>query len=214
MSSTLVHCAIVSKEQTLIRPVSIAIWNRDRVVVAIAAGTWGVSIPFFIQGVSRLRVASEPNVGRCVIVKIKCIALGNIAALVTDIVLILIMLLGLFRMRRDAGGSMALGRLLWNQGVIWLILATLAEVTPTVFIFLNLNDPLNVMFQVPWLTTMTIATTWMYRSLSDFGSSSVYISDELLPVQSQPMSEIRCTRAIPTPLSCIRVAAHERYPTS
>jgi len=25
------------------------------------------------------------------------------------------MLFGLFRLRRDAGGSMALGRLLWNQ---------------------------------------------------------------------------------------------------
>jgi hypothetical protein len=95
------------------------------------------------------------------------------------------------------------------------------------------------MFQVPWMTTMTIAATWVYRSLSDFGSSNVYMydsllyffpasvftvcgqcpcsSDELLPVQSQPMSEFRCTRAIPTPLPCIRVAvytAHEQYPTS
>jgi len=185
--------------------------------VAIAAGTWGISIVFFIQGVSRVRVASGPDLGGCSLVEIKSIVLSTIAALVADVVLILIMLIGLFRMRRDAGGSMALGRLLWNQGVIWLILATLAEVTPTVFIFLNLNDPLNIMFQVPWLTTMTIAATWMYRSLSDFGSSNVYISDELLPVQGQTMSEIRCTRTIPTPLPCIRVAVHaarERYPTS
>ncbi|KAI0278436.1 hypothetical protein BC826DRAFT_658200 [Russula brevipes] len=72
------------------------------------------------------------------------------------------------------------------------------------------------MFQAPWMTTMTIAATWMYRSLSDFGSSSVYMygsllsffpastftvrgqcpcsSDELLPVQGQPMSEIRLLR--------------------
>jgi hypothetical protein len=70
--------------------------------------------PMYLQ----VRVAPGPDLGRCVLVEIKCIALGNIAALVTDVVLILIMLLGLFRMRRDAGGSMALGRLLWNQ-VAW-----------------------------------------------------------------------------------------------
>ncbi|KAI0299462.1 hypothetical protein BC826DRAFT_33233 [Russula brevipes] len=37
----------------------------------------------------------------------------------------------------------ALGHLLWKQGVIWLLLATVAEVPPTMFVFLNLNDPLN-----------------------------------------------------------------------
>jgi hypothetical protein len=43
------------------------------------------------------------------------IKISTIVALATDIGLILIMLLGLFRLRRRGGGIMALGRLLWNQ---------------------------------------------------------------------------------------------------
>jgi hypothetical protein len=53
------------------------------------------------------------------IVDIAGIRLSTLAVLVTDVVLLLIMLFGLFRLRRDAGGSMALGRLLWNQVALW-----------------------------------------------------------------------------------------------
>jgi hypothetical protein len=76
-----------------------------------------------------------------------------IAILITDIVLLLIVLIGLLRLLHDSGGSFAIGRLLWNQvgpgrshiavfrftylfplpkGVIWLLIATVAEVPPTV----------------------------------------------------------------------------------
>jgi hypothetical protein len=77
-----------------------------------------------------------------------------IVTLITDIVLLLIMLIGLLRLLHGSGGSFALGRLLWKQvgsrpshfavsqftylfplptkGVIWLLIATLAEVPPTV----------------------------------------------------------------------------------
>jgi hypothetical protein len=45
-----IHC----EGPMLIEVVSVAIWNRHRFVVAIAIGTWGLSIPFFIQGKSSL----------------------------------------------------------------------------------------------------------------------------------------------------------------
>jgi hypothetical protein len=75
------------------------------------------------------------------------------------------MLFGLYRLRRH-GGLMALGRLLWNQvsrwrsffpttipsinvvcsvreGVVWILIVVVAELTPTVsrFIFLPLWPP-------------------------------------------------------------------------
>jgi hypothetical protein len=76
-----------------------------------------------------------------------------IVALISDIVLLLIVLIGLLRLLHDGGGTFALGRLLWKQvgsgrshfavsqftylfplpkGVIWLLIATVAEVPPTV----------------------------------------------------------------------------------
>src|SRR5579863_3741947 len=95
-----------------------------------------------------------PSQETCVMIHMESIKLSTIVALTTDIGLILIMLLGLLRLRRRGGGIMALGRLLWNQvglwhfflsillsirlcisvhkGIIWLLLATAAGVTPTV----------------------------------------------------------------------------------
>ncbi|KAI0294360.1 hypothetical protein BC826DRAFT_341273 [Russula brevipes] len=42
-----------------------------------------------------------------------------------------------------------LSQLLWKQGLLWLLLATAAEVPPAVFILLNLNDQFNIIFQIP-----------------------------------------------------------------
>jgi len=161
----------------------------------------------------QFRARWVPSAGACVMARMDSIKLSTIVALATDIGLILIMLLGLFRLRRRGGGIMALGRLLWNQGIIWLLLATVAGVTPTVFICLNLNDPLSLMFQMPWLVTMSIAATRMYRSLSDF------LSPEVL--HSGPHSNgrnIRAIKAAPAvPFTSMQVLVHttcEQYLTS
>jgi hypothetical protein len=42
-----------------------------------------------------------------------------IGSLVSDIALLLIMLIGLLRLRREAGGAFALGRTLWKQVRWW-----------------------------------------------------------------------------------------------
>lgn len=76
------------------------------------------------------------------------------------------MLVGLLRQRLDG-----MGQFLWKQGHIWLFLATIAEVPPTVFIGLNLNDPFNLMFQTPSLIVMSITAMRMHRSLADLANS-------------------------------------------
>jgi len=77
-----------------------------------------------------------------------------ISILVTDIVLLLIMLVGLHRLHCHGGGTFRLGRVLWKQvrfylgvvlilssfthvlsipkGVIWLLVAAIAEIPPVV----------------------------------------------------------------------------------
>ncbi|KAH9962368.1 hypothetical protein BC827DRAFT_1154908 [Russula dissimulans] len=97
----------------------------------------------------------------------------------TDITLLVIMLIGLLRLRHRGGGRFDLGRLLWKQGVIYLLVATIAEIPPVVSIYLDLNllilpqlpAAFDLMFLMPSLITMSIAATRMYRSLSDFGFS-------------------------------------------
>jgi hypothetical protein len=87
-------------------------------------------------------------------IHMESIKISATVALGTDTGLILIMFLGLFHLRRHGGGTMALGHLLWNQvglphfvlgillsirwfisvhkGIMWLLLATVVGVTPTV----------------------------------------------------------------------------------
>ncbi|KAH9968287.1 hypothetical protein BJV74DRAFT_868597 [Russula compacta] len=59
------------------------------------------------------------------------------------------MLFGLLRLPRYGGRTFELARLLWKQGVIWLMLATVAEVTPVVFISLNLNVAFDMVHPCP-----------------------------------------------------------------
>jgi hypothetical protein len=81
-------------------------------------------------------------------------SLNLIAMLITDIALLVIMLVGLLRVRTSGGGTFGLSKLLWKQvgvtalpdrsyfnssicclfrkGVIWLLIAIAAEVPPVV----------------------------------------------------------------------------------
>jgi hypothetical protein len=93
-------------------------------------------------------------INACEFVNVETSTLSFCGLLVTDVFLLLIMLAGLLRLRTGGGGSFELGRLLWKQvgrlrfpivtvlffadtfgfleGVIWLVIATAAEVPQAV----------------------------------------------------------------------------------
>jgi hypothetical protein len=91
----------------------------------------------------------------CLELNIESNTLTIVTLLVTDCVLLVSMLVGLLRLRQGSSSTFDLGRLLWKQvsgdgsgwllccppfanvfyvreGVIWLALATIADVTPSV----------------------------------------------------------------------------------
>jgi len=191
----------------------IAIWNKNKVITASAAIIWGTNVSFLIRGISKIRVGRLREQDSCMIINTDSSKLNVIVTLVTEISLFLIMLFGLLRLRLHRGGTFALGRLLWKQGVIWFLLATLGEVPPTVFICLNLNGPLNLIFQIPCLITMSIAATRMYRALADFLSSDISYesaqeSDLTIPTDMRTsLGPTPCTR-----LEQAMYAAREEYP--
>jgi len=63
----------------------------------------------------------------------------TVAMLAADIILLLVMLVGLFRLHRHVGGKFGLAQVLWRQGVIWFLIAIAAEVPPVMFAILNLD---------------------------------------------------------------------------
>jgi len=143
--------------------------------MAISFGVWMTNVAFLIQGIVRLRSEWVSAEARCVLHDTESNKPNIIVTLITDIILLFIMLVGLLRLRRYGVGTFGLGQLLWKQGVAWLFLATFAEVTPVVFISLDLNDPFNLMFQFPSMIIMSIAATRMYRSLANFVSESTEV---------------------------------------
>ncbi|KAI0287047.1 hypothetical protein BC826DRAFT_76840 [Russula brevipes] len=157
----------------------VAIWNRNKVVVAIAAIIWLTNGAILIQGTVQFRAVRVPERNSCAILDHNGLKHIIVAAFVTDTVLLLIMFLGLLRMRLYGSDTLALGRLMWKQGVLWVLLAVIIEFPPTVFVCLNLNDPLTLMFLRPWLIWMSIAATRMHRALTNFGTSDIsYESDQ------------------------------------
>ncbi|KAF8496189.1 hypothetical protein F5888DRAFT_414485 [Russula emetica] len=149
----------------------IAIWNKERIVVLIAMGLWLTDVAFLINGTVQIRCVWSDESNSCVLLNPQSNELNIISSLVTDVVLLLIMVVGLLRLRIGEGGAFGVGRVLWNQSLIWLFLATIAEVPPTVFMILNLNDAMNIMFQCPNMVITTIAATRMYRSLMNRGTT-------------------------------------------
>jgi hypothetical protein len=195
---------------------SVAIWKRNKVAVGIAAVLWINNCAFYLQGIARLRYTRVFPGGYCTALNVQATKATIIVSFLTDVSLLIIMLVGLFRLDCHRPGALATGRFLWNQGVIWLLLATVAGVVPTVFVFLSLNEPLSTIFLYPWIITMTIAATRMYRGLDDFLSSEA----SHVPYKSGRRildSGTRGTLAVPIPLDGITVnvhTSHSHSPTS
>ncbi|KAH9990083.1 hypothetical protein BJV77DRAFT_633989 [Russula vinacea] len=171
----------------------IAIWNKAKIIFAIAMGIWVADNGIFIYGLSLLRSKWSPEALTCVLFNVSSTKPAIIGSLFSDIVLLLIMLIGLLRMRHEARkgdglGSFPLVRTLWKQGLIWLLVATVAEVPSAVLMILDLNVPLNLVTQ-EGLFLVTIAATRLYRSLINIYSSD--ISQDSPRRNGREVSELR-----------------------
>jgi len=193
----------------------IAIWNRNRFVVVTALGLFGTNVAFFIQGNARIRAKWDDAKLACLNENTRINTLSLVVTVVTDISLLILMLVGLLRMRYHAGSKFGLSQLLWKQGLLWLLLATAAEVPPAVFILLNLNDQFNILFQHPGLIIMAIAGTRMHRSLVDFATKTtdIYSAPEGLQKRIRTPSETKRVRATPTSISPMVYTDSEKLQT-
>jgi len=190
----------------------IAIWNKNKFAMTMAIGVWGINVVFLIQGIVRVRAAWLPTpLVSCLVVNNTTVAPSLISMAITDIVLLLIMLVGLLRLRCNGRGAFGLGHLLWQQGVIWTFLATAAEVPPAVMIVLNLNDPLDIMLQVSAVVTMTVAATRMHRSLVDFTSRTSDCVDESFQMSCAKFSKATQSHTRPIPPNSSQITVHTLF---
>jgi hypothetical protein len=81
--------------------------------------TFNIPSPRLID--TQLRSAWSPFWQGCAVLNTEGNKLNIIVSLITDIVLLLIMLVGLLRLRSEGGGRFGIGLLLWNQVGSWTV---------------------------------------------------------------------------------------------
>jgi len=192
----------------------VAIWKKKKIIVAIATGVWMTNVISQIQAIVRIRANWIPGADACVVVNLRITKFNILVSLGTDTILLLIMFFGLLRLGFHERSAFGLGRLVWKQGVIWLLAAAIAEVLSAVFICLNLNDPFNYMFLLPAMVTLSIAATRIYRSLACYASvgGTEQLSDSI-SLQENGRIEWKANRVPITPitLSQVEVAINSTY---
>ncbi|KAH9159857.1 hypothetical protein EDB89DRAFT_2082914 [Lactarius sanguifluus] len=166
----------------------VAIWERNWLVCTIAIAAWLVNIAFYIRNMTWSEAVWSAEQSTCLVIKTDRNLTTIVVTLAEDIVLLVLMLAGL--RRYGDVGMYGLWRFLHRQGLLWLVLVTVAEIPTTVFIILNLNgtafpfvrlrdlictfsvqiDYFNLMFQTPELIMMAVGASRIYRSLADYSS--------------------------------------------
>ncbi|KAI9509248.1 hypothetical protein F5148DRAFT_778286 [Russula earlei] len=138
-----------------------AIWSKNKWILAASIGAWLMNIAFIIRSIVTTSAKFESSFGTCVLHGAQTTRDSTLATLTSEMFLLFVMLFGLLRERDHY-----LGRLLFHQGVIWLIVAIFAQVPLIVLFSLHMDDLANLVFHSSSLVSMTICVTRLYRSLS------------------------------------------------
>jgi hypothetical protein len=143
-------------------------------------------------------------------------ALGLIPTIVSDLILVLIMLIGLILLRRNGSSTLGLTPLIIKQGIIWLSVAFLSEAPPAVIAMLSSNDQFIDLLLGPGTITMIIAATRMHRYLVDFAFGSPNGTGDTLELGSVAYSRSKLPRASIIPpnrasRSRIEVTVHKAF---
>ncbi|KAH8994746.1 hypothetical protein EDB86DRAFT_3167608 [Lactarius hatsudake] len=150
----------------------IVLWNHSKIVIALTCVVWIGNTASYAYSLTTLRAAWTGSL--CAIFHTAHGRTSVLSTFTTDLILLVLMLTGLKRWK-NAPKSCGVWRLLCTQGLVWVMIVTLAELPPTVFILLNLNvewlDPMNLMFQAFALIITPLGAARLYRELIDYPAS-------------------------------------------
>ncbi|KAH9034713.1 hypothetical protein EDB85DRAFT_2144148 [Lactarius pseudohatsudake] len=144
-----------------------ALWEHNKNVVAIAFTSWLANFTIYVYSTVKSRGGWTGSI--CVIQDTFHSNISIFSTLAMDFLLLALMFVGLLRWKVRSG---VIFQLMYAQGLAWVLVVTLAEIPPAVFIALNLNDPMNMVFQVVGLSIMSIGASRTYRGLVDYPFSN------------------------------------------
>ncbi|KAI0311053.1 hypothetical protein OF83DRAFT_792908 [Amylostereum chailletii] len=150
----------------------IAVWERSKPVSVFSALLWLTSIALNFREPFLVTTTWSTKLHSCALVVGDTFIVNVPTMVASDLLLLLLMLAGL--LRKPEARCQGIFRLMYYQGIVWLLVATLVGVPSLVLVALNLNDPLDLALQPIMLASLSICATRMYRSLAKHGSVFVY----------------------------------------
>ncbi|OBZ76866.1 hypothetical protein A0H81_02927 [Grifola frondosa] len=150
------------------------IWNRRPSIVIFVTVAVFVNTAFFIYAlITNGGSVWVPEAKACIELHTVRNRLNTIVAFATDVLMLIVMLVGIW-VKRASGG---LYRLVYRQGIIWFLVAIIFYVPLVVLVTLNLNDAMNVLFQMPVCIAMTLCATRMHRGLYEYANTTHVVAE-------------------------------------
>ncbi|KAI0052443.1 hypothetical protein FA95DRAFT_1322115 [Auriscalpium vulgare] len=152
----------------------VAIWERNKFVVAFVVAATLANIALIIQNFVTAKSEWSPQASTCAIVDPLARRGYVFSICATDIALLVLMLFGLLRWN-VSGSRQGIFSLMYKQGFSWMVIVTLSGVPAAIMLILNIDDP--------WNETFTISACLF-----------PYVSARLLDGSSRAFADGRCAR--------------------
>jgi len=144
----------------------VEIWERNKIVVGLSTVMWLMNLGACIRCVAVIRSGrSVENSQFCLAPNITETKYNILFITITNFMLLALILTGLLRWNSRQKGD--IWHLLSAQGVPWVVVLTVAAISPLVLIYLNLNGVMDIMIQIPALTIISIGAARIYRGPTD-----------------------------------------------
>ncbi|KAI9442612.1 hypothetical protein H4582DRAFT_1929486 [Lactarius indigo] len=175
------------------------LWNRNKIATAFACTVWVCNTAVCAYSLTSFhggwKTPPETTSNLCAVLDTVHGRISVLSTFTTDLILLVLMLTGLKRWKH-APKTRGIWRLLCNQGLIWVMIVTLAEVPPTVFILLNLNGIFQASARKPAtsklcpLSLTAVGAARIYRGLVDYPAfdSSAKMVNEPHDALASPIS--------------------------
>lgn len=148
---------------------SVAVWQRSLPITIFSIATILANLGVWIRCVIEAQSQWQALTESCSWEGSHKTLLNNSLLLGTEVVLILLMATGIY----NHNPGLRAFKIMYREGLFWLVAAAAMQTLPVVFLVLNLNEAMNVMFIIPSVICTSIGATRMYRALSDRQAGNV-----------------------------------------
>ncbi|KAH9177253.1 hypothetical protein EDB89DRAFT_1902491 [Lactarius sanguifluus] len=142
---------------------SVAVWKRNDWLVLFVVGCLITNVVLWMRLTVRPASHWNEETRACIVTNTYRGLSNNASMLATDVVFFIVILSGVYQ--RNSGRHIIIT--MYHEGLFWLAIATLIQLLPVIFISLDLNDVMNLMFQTPAIICAGIGATRMYRKIFD-----------------------------------------------